>query len=116
MTRNFTNELQAARDANDWEAHARIWEERRTASVEHDEQTISNDKPTLTRRLVRTAADQALQALCVAYREGAQYSAFISIAMKMDNAAARAVYQCDMAMIAANYHNAAYSAFPGIRG
>lgn len=35
--RNFTAELQAARDAQDWESHTRIWEERRAAAVDADE-------------------------------------------------------------------------------
>lgn len=41
QTRNFQAELQAARTAGDWEAHARIWEERRLAEVDADEAAIS---------------------------------------------------------------------------
>lgn len=35
--RDFAAELEAARIAGDWDAHARIWEERRVAAVEADE-------------------------------------------------------------------------------
>lgn len=36
-TRDFSAELAAARDAQDWAAHERIWEERRVAAVTADE-------------------------------------------------------------------------------
>lgn len=35
--RDFSAELQAAREAQDWVAHAQIWEDRRCANVESDE-------------------------------------------------------------------------------
>lgn len=35
--RDFSKELQAARDAQDWAAHERIWEDRRVADVAADE-------------------------------------------------------------------------------
>lgn len=40
MARDFAAELVAAREAGDWDAHARIWEERRVGSVEADEATL----------------------------------------------------------------------------
>lgn len=45
--RDFSAELQAAREAQDWAAHERIWEERRVASVEADE-TALRDAPFVT--------------------------------------------------------------------
>lgn len=41
MNRNFAAELQAARDAQDWDAHARIWEERRLAVVAAEEAALA---------------------------------------------------------------------------
>lgn len=40
MTRDFKAELQAARIAQDWDAHARVWEDMRIAEVTHDEKTV----------------------------------------------------------------------------
>lgn len=42
--RDFEAELAAARAAEDWEAHARIWEERRQASVAADEASLRNSR------------------------------------------------------------------------
>lgn len=41
MARNFRAELDAAAEAQDWEAHARIWDERRIACVERDEADLA---------------------------------------------------------------------------
>lgn len=38
--RDFAAELAAARAAEDWEAHSRIWEERRGADVDADERRL----------------------------------------------------------------------------
>lgn len=38
--RDFSAELQAARVAQDWAAHERIWEERRHADVAADEEAL----------------------------------------------------------------------------
>jgi hypothetical protein len=43
MTRDFTAELKAARDAEDWSAHERIWEERRHADVSRDEAALMTE-------------------------------------------------------------------------
>lgn len=40
MARDFSAELTAAREAGDWDAHARIWEERRVAEVEAEEEAL----------------------------------------------------------------------------
>jgi hypothetical protein len=40
MPRDFSAELEAARSAGDWQAHARIWDERNQASVDFDEAAI----------------------------------------------------------------------------
>jgi hypothetical protein len=37
MDRNFAQELQDAREAEDWALHERIWEERRLVEVDRDE-------------------------------------------------------------------------------
>ena len=39
-SRDFAAELQAARAAQDWAAHERIWEERRCADVDRDEASL----------------------------------------------------------------------------
>ena len=39
--RDFSAELEAARSAGDWSAHARIWEERRAAEVDSDTASIA---------------------------------------------------------------------------
>lgn len=39
--RDFTVELHAARDAQDWDAHSRIWDERCAAEVDHDEAQLT---------------------------------------------------------------------------
>ena len=41
MARDFTAELAAAREAGDWAAHERIWEERRVGSVAADEAILA---------------------------------------------------------------------------
>ena len=41
--RNYAAELEAARAAGDWDAHTRIWEERRVASVEADEAAVKRN-------------------------------------------------------------------------
>lgn len=41
--RDFSAELAAAREAGDWEAHARIWEERAHAEVSADEAALEPD-------------------------------------------------------------------------
>lgn len=41
MVRDFCTELDAAAANADWEAHARIWEERRCAEVDHDEVSMA---------------------------------------------------------------------------
>jgi hypothetical protein len=65
MTRDFAAELQAARAAEDWAAHERIWEERRLAEVACDEAALSEDDaahqrnfltPALTRRALNSRA------------------------------------------------------------
>jgi len=43
--RNFSAELADARARNDWEAHERIWEERRVASVMADEARLGAASP-----------------------------------------------------------------------
>lgn len=43
MARDFAAELIAAREAGDWDAHARIWEERRVGSVEADEAALADE-------------------------------------------------------------------------
>lgn len=45
MARDFSAELLAAREAGDWVAHARIWEERRIGSVEADEEALGASVP-----------------------------------------------------------------------
>ena len=41
--RDFAAELQAARDAGDWKAHARIWDERKQAEVDRDEKSLGEE-------------------------------------------------------------------------
>lgn len=41
--RNFAAELNVAREAGDWAAHERIWEERRVARVEAEEASVAED-------------------------------------------------------------------------
>lgn len=45
-SRDFAAELKAAREANDWDTHARIWEERRCADVDCDEAMLQSDETT----------------------------------------------------------------------
>jgi len=59
--RNFAAELAAAREAEDWTAHARIWEERRAASVASDEAALAYDTDEAReeiRRVIRRQRDQ----------------------------------------------------------
>jgi hypothetical protein len=48
-TRDFTAELEAAREAGNWDAHARIWEERRLAEVESDEAQLTTGVTDMSR-------------------------------------------------------------------
>lgn len=41
MARDFRAELDAASQAEDWDAHARIWDERRCAEVDYDEAMLA---------------------------------------------------------------------------
>jgi hypothetical protein len=41
--RDFASELQAAREAQDWATHAQIWEDRRVAAVQDDEDQCQDD-------------------------------------------------------------------------
>lgn len=41
--RDFAAELQAARAAEDWASHERLWEERRSAEVAADEQALKDE-------------------------------------------------------------------------
>jgi hypothetical protein len=41
VARDFAAELRAARNSGDWEAHARIWDERMAAAVDNDEAAMA---------------------------------------------------------------------------
>lgn len=43
MARNITQEIEEARRNEDWELHAKLWEERRVAEVEADEASLHLD-------------------------------------------------------------------------
>jgi hypothetical protein len=61
--RDFAAELVEAREAQDWDAHERIWEERRVASVEDDEASLNEPEPDPTApREVTILADRLPEA------------------------------------------------------
>jgi hypothetical protein len=43
--RDYAAELDATRKAQDWDAHERIWEERRAAEVDADEAILDEPEP-----------------------------------------------------------------------
>lgn len=57
--RNFSVEIEAARKAQDWEAHSRIWDERRRAEVLADEARLEASLAAEV-RIVRKLVDDAL--------------------------------------------------------
>lgn len=60
--RDFAAELVAAREAGDWEAHARIWDERLAAAVDADEVALDlvEAAPALLKALEAICADPAI--------------------------------------------------------
>lgn len=66
--RDFAAELRAARDDGDWEASARIWDERIAAAVEADEAILSDihlayAAPKLLAALEAICADHAMASI-----------------------------------------------------
>ena len=89
--RNFAAELQAARNAQAWAAHERIWEERRMADVEQDELELSVIESygvaKITTEIVRAVDSNMSDGwLVYAYRDGVRIPNAYETCIKRENA------------------------------
>lgn len=69
MARDFAAELQAARAAEDWAAHERIWEDRRQADIARDEAMLT-DASVAYQEYLDSQSDPALLAMELAGDRG----------------------------------------------